>query len=87
MFSGEVEISWKEGNNRFFIEAFRKSITDLLLIGNCGGNICGPTMFECPMSSESSLTFDKKLELESSGARSRENDRLKGNSLSIVGDG
>ena len=54
-------------------------ITDLLVTGNCA-----PTsVVECPLRS-SSFACKRKLELESSGARSRENERLNGNNLSIV---
>lgn len=55
------------------------------MTGNWEENKCAPTsVFECPLRSLSSLACNRKLELESSGARSSEKDRLKGNNLSIV---
>ena len=59
------------------------AITDLVVTGNWDDSMCAPTKFECPLRSESSFAC-KKLELESSGARSSEKDRLNGNNLSIV---
>lgn len=77
--SGAINESWLVKTGRKLSRGGGRAITDLLVTGKCA-----PTWVECPLRSESSLACERKLEFESSGARSSEKDRLSGNNLSIV---